>query len=132
MPQRGERMASLSPLAMTNLERDDFSSNPKPALSFCLSMISAQTLRVCRKGKPVPTFPDHALVRGRQFAPKKLIARIHVSKTRLIDIYLLVGQFPAFANEEPHRDNRTLLADAHRSHDRPLLDALRSQPRGRR
>src|SRR5712672_4248436 len=61
MPQRGERMASLSPLAMTNLERDDFSSNRHPALSFCLSMISAQTLRVCREGKPVPTFPDHAL-----------------------------------------------------------------------
>src|SRR5260370_32399959 len=45
------------------LERDDFSSNRHPALSFCLSMISAQTLRVCREGKPVPTFPDHALVR---------------------------------------------------------------------
>src|SRR6202048_655942 len=42
-------------------ERDDFSSNRHPALSFCLSMISAQTLRVCREGKPVPTFPDHAL-----------------------------------------------------------------------
>jgi L-fucose mutarotase len=25
-------------------------------------MISGQTLRVCREGKPVPTFPDHALV----------------------------------------------------------------------
>src|SRR5882672_6927619 len=37
------------------LERDDFSSNRHPALSFCLSMISAQTLRVCREGKPVPT-----------------------------------------------------------------------------
>jgi hypothetical protein len=44
-----------------SLERDDFSSNRHPALSFCLSMISAQTLRVCREGKPVPTFPDHAL-----------------------------------------------------------------------
>jgi len=42
------------------LERDDFSSNRHTALSFCLSMISAQTLRVCREGKPVPTFPDHA------------------------------------------------------------------------
>jgi hypothetical protein len=30
-------------------------------------MISAQTLRVCREGKPVPTFPDHAL--GRLTAP---------------------------------------------------------------
>src|SRR6266550_7143454 len=46
------------------LERDDFSSNRHLAQSFCLSMISAQTLRVCREGKPVPTFPDHALVRG--------------------------------------------------------------------
>jgi hypothetical protein len=26
----------------------------------CLSMISAQTLRVCREEKPVPTFSDHA------------------------------------------------------------------------
>jgi hypothetical protein len=34
-------------------ERDDFSSNRHPALSFCLSMILL--------GKPVPTFPDHAL-----------------------------------------------------------------------
>src|SRR3984893_19494615 len=32
-----------------------FSSNPHPALSFCLSMIFF--------GKPVPTFSDHALVR---------------------------------------------------------------------
>ena len=39
---------------------DDASSNRHPNLSFCLSMISAQTLRVCREGKPVPTFPDHA------------------------------------------------------------------------
>src|SRR6266849_5493552 len=53
------------------LERDDFPSNRHPALSFCLSVISAQTLRVCREGKPVPThrvvarghaFPDHALI----------------------------------------------------------------------
>src|SRR6266852_7612972 len=53
-----------------DLERDDFSSNRHLALSFCLSMISAQTLCVCREGKPVPTrrvvarghaFPDHAL-----------------------------------------------------------------------
>jgi hypothetical protein len=43
------------------LERDDFSSNHHPARSFCLSMISAQTLRVCREGKPLFTFPDHAL-----------------------------------------------------------------------
>src|ERR1700682_3091285 len=29
--------------------------------SLCLSVISAQTLSVCREGKPVPTFPDRAL-----------------------------------------------------------------------
>src|SRR6266852_3518954 len=29
--------------------------------SLCLSMISGQTLRVCPEGKPVRTFPDHAL-----------------------------------------------------------------------
>jgi hypothetical protein len=29
-------------------------------VSLFLRMISAQTLRVCREGKPVPTFPDHA------------------------------------------------------------------------
>ena len=38
-------------------------SNHHPALSFCLSMISAQTLCVCREGKPASTFPDHALAR---------------------------------------------------------------------
>jgi hypothetical protein len=41
-----------------------------PLYLFVLSMISAQTLRVCREGKPVPThrvvarghaFPDHAV-----------------------------------------------------------------------
>ena len=45
-----------------------FSSNRHPTLSFCLSMISGQALRVCPEGKPVPTphqvrgrlFPDHA------------------------------------------------------------------------
>jgi hypothetical protein len=29
--------------------------------SLCLSVISAQTLSVCREGNPVPTFPDRAL-----------------------------------------------------------------------
>ena len=50
MCTRGEYPAIVPPL-----ERDDFSSSRHPALSFCLSMISAQTLRVCREGKPVPT-----------------------------------------------------------------------------
>src|SRR5882724_12796358 len=42
------------------LERDEFRMNRHRALAYCLSMISAQTLRVCREGKPVSTFPDHA------------------------------------------------------------------------
>jgi hypothetical protein len=41
--------ASLAPI-----ERDDFSSNRHPALSFCLSMISAQTFRVCREENRYP------------------------------------------------------------------------------
>jgi hypothetical protein len=56
------------------LERDDFSSIRHLAQSFCWSMISAQTLRVCREGKPVPTFPDHALAsyhHGPKPNPKK-------------------------------------------------------------
>ena len=55
------RLSRISGQVPHKIERDDFSSNRHPALSFCLSMISAQTLRVCREGKPVPTFPDHAL-----------------------------------------------------------------------
>src|SRR5438105_14087469 len=39
--------------ASARLERDDFPSNRYPTLSFCLSMIFF--------GKPVSTFPDHAL-----------------------------------------------------------------------
>jgi hypothetical protein len=42
------------------LEFDSTELNQALALPFCLSMISAQTLRVCREGKPVSTFPDHA------------------------------------------------------------------------
>jgi hypothetical protein len=47
-----------------------------------LSMISAQTLRVCREGKPVPTFPDHALASSLimlfGFARKSLSARWNI------------------------------------------------------
>ena len=62
-------IVDLRPAGQTNkvrrklrlpLERDDFSSNRHPDLSFCLSMISAQTPRVCREEKSVPTFSDYA------------------------------------------------------------------------
>jgi hypothetical protein len=56
----GVRSRAGAPVRLTLQDWDDASSNRHPNLSFCLSMISAQTLRVCREGKPVPTFPDHA------------------------------------------------------------------------
>src|SRR3981081_366518 len=49
-----------------------------PLYLFCLSMISAQTLRVVREGKPVPTFPDHALARAS-------ITKAHASQSRQFD-----------------------------------------------
>src|SRR5258707_1456161 len=54
--------------------------NRHRALTCYLSMISAQTLRVCREGKPVSTrrvvarghaFPDHALASLRQRLPDR-------------------------------------------------------------
>ncbi|KIU47655.1 hypothetical protein QU41_17620 [Bradyrhizobium elkanii] len=42
------------------------------ALMFFLRMISAQTLRACRAGKPLHTFPDHA----QSFAARKSVCRI--------------------------------------------------------
>jgi hypothetical protein len=35
-------------------------------------MISAQTLRVCREGKPVSTFPDHAVLADCALRPAPL------------------------------------------------------------
>src|SRR5258708_36979669 len=57
----GSRGVALAGVVFPPLERDGFSSIRHLALASCLNMISAQTLRVCRGGKPVPTFPDHAL-----------------------------------------------------------------------
>src|SRR5438552_2623038 len=42
------------------LERDGIRLNHHRTPDLCLSMISAQTRRVCREGKPLHTFPDHA------------------------------------------------------------------------
>jgi len=55
----GER--SIASAQSDLLERDDFSSNRHPALSFRLSMISAQTLRVCREGKTGAHFSGSCL-----------------------------------------------------------------------
>jgi hypothetical protein len=57
------RVPAARKISIEPLERDDFSPNRHPALS-CLSMISAQALRICREGKPASTLPDHALARG--------------------------------------------------------------------
>jgi len=50
--ERGEKARPGCRVVLA-LERDGFSSSRHPALSFCLNMIFL--------GKPVPTFPDHAL-----------------------------------------------------------------------
>src|SRR5215510_9872528 len=49
------------------------------ALGCCLSMISAQTLRVCREVKPLHTFPDHALSSAAEL-------RIELAPHRLFDM----------------------------------------------
>src|ERR1700692_3658858 len=79
----------------SRLERDDFSSNRHPALSFYLRMISPQTLRVCREGKPVPTFPDHALARSR---PHASLARAHDGLGPVGDIQLIEDAIDVIAN----------------------------------
>src|SRR5258708_15980471 len=57
-----------------------------PALAYCLSMISAQTLRVCREGKPAPTFPDHALaVRERSYFTSWLFDDLHDAARARLD-----------------------------------------------
>jgi hypothetical protein len=38
------------------------------ALAHCLSMISVQTRSVCRDGKPLHAFPDHALASSLRMA----------------------------------------------------------------
>src|SRR5712671_4499489 len=89
----------MKPAPDNDRSRDDFSSIRHPALSFCLSMISGQTLRVCREGKPVSTFPDHALaaaadaldlaVQRRSLAVDRIVRitqvflRRHVTRARL-------------------------------------------------
>jgi hypothetical protein len=76
-PQLAEVGGRLSPLAAlpsakvkskAPLKRDCVRSTRNRALAYCLRMISAQThFCVCRDGKLVPTFPDHALA---NVAPK--------------------------------------------------------------
>src|ERR1700704_2682375 len=86
--ERRERLeawaASDQPISHSSvLERGDFSSNRHPAPSFCLSMISGQTLCVCPEGKPVPTFPDHAPER---FQTKWSLAGAGFMQTASVDL----------------------------------------------
>jgi hypothetical protein len=60
--------------------------------SFYLSMISGQTLRVCPEGKPLPTFPDHALnysrgvfVSKREISASAINAWMEVIEPQLAD-----------------------------------------------
>ena len=57
-------MMEIESATLRPLERDVFRMNRHRALAYCLRMISAQTLRVCREGKPLYTFPDHALTQA--------------------------------------------------------------------
>ena len=45
-------------------------------------MTSAQSLRVCREGKPVPTFPDHALALRRPILYKRGLIGIQLAPKR--------------------------------------------------
>ena len=52
-------------------ERDGIRLHHHRTLDLCLSMISAQTRRVCPEGKPLHTFPDHALGDFETFAEEE-------------------------------------------------------------
>src|SRR5216684_3241396 len=58
----GQEPVKCADFAM--LDHDPIRLNRIMISSFCWSMISGQTLRVCPEEKPVPTFPDHALSEG--------------------------------------------------------------------
>jgi hypothetical protein len=56
--------AAAVPVARTStglIEPDSTELNQTLSVSSYLSLIFGQTLRVCPEGKPVSTFPDHAL-----------------------------------------------------------------------
>src|SRR5712691_2905071 len=80
-------------------------TNRHPAPSFCLSMISAQTLRVCREGKPVPTFPDHALKR---FQTKWSLAGAVFMQTASVDLVQRGEQRTPRCPGGDRRDQRSL------------------------
>jgi hypothetical protein len=63
-------------------------------LVFRLSMISAQALRVCCKGKPVPAFPNHAPARSLLAAAFLLFQQVFqlvILAEKPLGIALLVG-----------------------------------------
>src|SRR5437588_11469924 len=89
MPLAQDRLFENRKKAIVNdhakgaLERDDFPSNRHPTLSFCLSMIFF--------GKPVSTFPDHALGGARTRTSSTTIAvlldlRLVTRLVRLLEI----------------------------------------------
>src|SRR6266568_2107454 len=70
MTRKAPRSGSIAPPidyspSGAALDHDPIRLNRIMIASFCWSMISGQTLRVCPEGKPVPTFPDHALKAAR-------------------------------------------------------------------
>src|SRR5467141_4840739 len=81
--------------------------------SLCLSMISGQTLRVCPEGKPVSTFPDHA-VESRRNAPSQHDRRVE----RTIKPDAVAERGPAIALRER---NSALERDDSSSNRHPAL-----------
>src|SRR5258708_32727923 len=83
------------------------------ALAYCLSMISAQTLRVCREGKPAPTFPDHALaVRERSYFTSWLFDDLHDAARARLDQHGLAVPDRIAGGHDPKRCRHRLIGTA--------------------
>src|ERR1700758_1003210 len=87
-------------------KRDGFRTKRHRALAYCLRMISAQTLRVCREGKPLHTFPDHALT-----------ARNNATRDRIMSDAFERFRFSFFEDQNSARDGLDLSSLAQLSDD---------------
>src|SRR5712691_11394069 len=115
MTRKAPRSGSIAPPidyspSGAALDHDPIRLNRIMIASFCWSMISGQTLRVCPEGKPVPTphqvrgrlFPDHALEsrdRLRRLAGAERAQRRGVAVDPLLDD--LAGPDAEFVDAAP-------------------------------
>src|SRR5882757_10645304 len=144
----GQEPAKCADFAM--LDHDPLRLNRIMISSFCWSMISGQTLRVCPEGKPVPTrrvvarghaFPDHALASStckqryravpatvlKDCASRRpaVLARRRASRWAW-DATALNGSKPGFADRPFHRIATIPTQSASRSlASRPFVTAAR-------